>query len=261
MRIPEDIVRITSDHNTSARTVGISYIAVHYTAGYDSRMGKARDNAYYYAQAEEQASADFFVDEMEVVQYNPAPEKRYCWAVGGTDTPDRSQGGGKLFGKSKNGNVISVEICSRYNGVWTPTTLPNDPGYELAPEAVALAEQLVIYLMREFDVSKSRVIRHFDVTGKLCPGVVGYNEASGDASLWKAFKAALKWDTTEPERFNALYELPAWAKPTIRKLIDKDLLQGNGGPVDVNGRPADLDLSLDMIRGFVVNDRAGCYGE
>lgn len=61
------------------------------------------------------------------------------------------------------------------------------------------------------------------------------------------------------ERFNTIHSLPVWARPTIEKMIDKGLLGGSGAK-DENGKPADLDLSLDMIRGFVVNDRAGLYG-
>lgn len=52
------------------------------------------------------------------------------------------------------------------------------------------------------------------------------------------------------ERFNTIDSLPEWARPTIQKMIDKGLLNGNG---------SSLDLSLDMLRIFVVSDRAGLY--
>jgi hypothetical protein len=52
------------------------------------------------------------------------------------------------------------------------------------------------------------------------------------------------------ERFNTIDSLPDWAKPTVEKMISKGLLNGNG---------ESLDLSLDMLRIFVVNDRAGLY--
>lgn len=52
------------------------------------------------------------------------------------------------------------------------------------------------------------------------------------------------------ERFNTLDSLPEWAKPTIQKMIDKGLLNGDG---------VGLDLSRDMLRIFAVNDRAGLY--
>ena len=53
------------------------------------------------------------------------------------------------------------------------------------------------------------------------------------------------------ERFNTIASVPAWARPTIQRMIDKGWLEG-----DNNGN---LDLSLDMLRIFVVNDRAGLY--
>ena len=61
------------------------------------------------------------------------------------------------------------------------------------------------------------------------------------------------------ERYNSVAELPTWAKPTIRKLIGRGCLKGNGGKRDADGLPADLDLSEDMIRILVINDRAGVY--
>ena len=60
------------------------------------------------------------------------------------------------------------------------------------------------------------------------------------------------------ERFNTVDSCPEWAQPTIFKMIEKGLLKGSGMK-DEKGLPADLDLSLDMLRIFVVNDRANLY--
>lgn len=75
-----------------------------------------------------------------------------------------------------------------------------------------------------------------------------------------------KWEeqTKEEEdenvkRFNEIKEMPSWAQDTIRKLTDKQILTGSGGVRDEDGRPADLNLSEDMLRIFVINDRAGVY--
>ncbi len=46
--------------------------------------------------------------------------------------------------------------------------------------------------------------------------------------------------------------MPDWAKPTIQKLMDKGILVG-----DNEGK---LGLTMDMLRVFVANDRAGIYG-
>lgn len=52
------------------------------------------------------------------------------------------------------------------------------------------------------------------------------------------------------ERYNTIEEVPEWGRATIRKLLDKGLMQGKGDG---------LDLSEDMVREFVVNDRARLY--
>jgi hypothetical protein len=52
------------------------------------------------------------------------------------------------------------------------------------------------------------------------------------------------------ERYITVDSVPDWAKPTVQKMIDKGLLNGNG---------ESLDLSLDMLRIFVIHDRAGLY--
>ena len=62
-------------------------------------------------------------------------------------------------------------------------------------------------------------------------------------------------------RYNTVAELPDWAKPTIRKLIEKKAIRGSGASVDADGDPTDMDLSYDMLRMFVINDRAGAYGK
>ena len=70
-------------------------------------------------------------------------------------------------------------------------------------------------------------------------------------------------EATEKEgsemRYNTLADMPEWAKPTIQKMIGKGFL-GGGGAKGADGNPVDLDLSIDMIRVFVVNDRAKLYG-
>lgn len=50
-----------------------------------------------------------------------------------------------------------------------------------------------------------------------------------------------------------------YAKATIIKMVDKGIIGGAGKAKDDNGRPADLDLSMDMVRIMVTNDRAGLY--
>jgi len=51
------------------------------------------------------------------------------------------------------------------------------------------------------------------------------------------------------KRYNTLAEVPEWGKVTIKKLIDK------GGFAD----PNKLDLTFDILRVYVNNDRIGLY--
>lgn len=62
------------------------------------------------------------------------------------------------------------------------------------------------------------------------------------------------------ERFNTVQQCPAWAQPTVEKLVERGYL-GGSGKKDEAGNPADLDLSRDMLRLLVIQDRAGCFGE
>ena len=54
----------------------------------------------------------------------------------------------------------------------------------------------------------------------------------------------------EEVRYNTVDECPSWARETIQKLIDKGYLGGNG---------QSLDLSHDMVRVLVIQDRAGSF--
>ena len=51
-------------------------------------------------------------------------------------------------------------------------------------------------------------------------------------------------------RYNTVQEVPTWGRETIQKMIDKKILNGDGNS---------LNLSEDMIRIFVTNDRANLY--
>lgn len=63
------------------------------------------------------------------------------------------------------------------------------------------------------------------------------------------------------KRFNTMEEIiqeAPWAVETVEKLIKAGGIRGSGQK-DLQGRPGDMDLSLDMLRMLVVNDRVGLY--
>lgn len=177
----------TNTHNTSPRRVAIKYIAIHYTAGVSSKRGAARNTAKWFANPKCEASADYIVDDYEVVRYNPNPQTRYCWAVGAKAKANNK--GGKWWGKCCNRNSISVEICSSLKEGYPQQ--PNSAGWYFTDEVIANAVELVKELMRVHNIPASNVIRHYDVTGKLCPGVIGWNEDSKSVYQWQRFKKAI----------------------------------------------------------------------
>ena len=64
-----NIIRITGTNGTYVGDRGEEkYLAIHYTAGVTSRKGSARNTAEYFKTAS--GTADFIVDDEEIVQYN-----------------------------------------------------------------------------------------------------------------------------------------------------------------------------------------------
>lgn len=152
----------------------IKYLAIHFTAGSTSKVGSARNVRNVFLSRE--ASADFAVDDAEMVQFNPDINNYYCWAVGGERL---NSGGGSLYGKARNSNTISIEICSNCSPR-TNTALnhSNHDGWSFTDKELDNAVRLAKILMKKFNIPLDRVVRHYDITGKLCPGLIGWNDAN-----------------------------------------------------------------------------------
>ena len=146
----------------------IKYLAIHFTAGSNSKPGKAKDTKHVFEQRK--ASADFCVDDRDMVQFNPDLHNYYCWAVG--------DGNGKYGVTNK--NSISIEICSSLKK-GTSAAVPNHSGWYFTDATLENAVKLSKYLMKKYNIPIDRVIRHYDASRKSCPGLVGWN----DGTLYK----------------------------------------------------------------------------
>ena len=113
------------------------------------------------------------------------------------------------------------------------------------------------FVVVEGNYSKSVKERQMAVNGRYLRGfgLPAYakkaNEMEDDDMTQEKFDELLKSAT---KVFDTVEEMPDWAKPTIKKLVDKKILQGVG---DVPGERLGLDEAL--VRVLVVNDRAGLY--
>lgn len=232
------------------------YIVIHYCGA----VGTAKNNVDYFASQKLSASATYFVDEKSIWQcvedYNKA------WHCGGGL---QGSGGHAFFKKCTNSNSIGIEMCCKKtsSGQWY-----------FEPATVENTVELTRYLMQKYNIPADRVIRHYDVTGKICPEPYVRNEQA-----WNDFKNMLKEDESmnsqERTKFNALVEaveglaekvdkltnkmvyawvddnMPEWARPTITKLVNLGYLKG-----DEEGR---LNLDDNMLRILVILDRAGNF--
>ena len=182
-----NIVKKTSTiHTTYKPNRLLEWIVVHYTAGVTSKAGSAVNLASYFATRHDDCSADFTVDDTTVAQYNPDIRNRYTWHCGGNKYNNK---GGKFYGICTNSNSIGIEVCSTNST--GKMQAANDKTYSFTDEVVKNTEELVKYLMKEYNIPSSHVIRHYDVNGKPCPGIAGWNAESGSEAKWQEFKRAI----------------------------------------------------------------------
>ena len=178
-----NIIECTNTANTTElKNRKIKYIVIHYTAGITSRPGTAKSNARYFAKETTKASADFIIDDENIVQYNPDIKNRYCWHCGGSKYKTK---GGSLYKVCTSANSIGIEMCSTNSA--KKVTNPNDTNWYFTDAVIDNCVELTKKLMKEYDIEPAHVIRHYDINGKLCPGIIGWNEDTNDISKWQDF--------------------------------------------------------------------------
>ena len=161
-----------SVHITKCPNRPIKYLSIHFTAGSNSKPGKAL--TMYNTFMTRSASADFGVDDRDIVQFNPDLKNYYCWAIGDSK---KNTKGGTFYRNAVNKNTISIEICSTCVPATTLTVnTPNHTGWFFTEAALNNAAKLAKYLIKKYNIPFENVIRHYDVTGKTCPGIIGWNE-------------------------------------------------------------------------------------
>lgn len=237
--------------NYSAKRGGnpIKYIVIHYTA---NNGDTAQNNCKYFNSPNRKASAHYFVGRDGVFQ--SVQDIHTAWHCGGSSYKHKY---------CRNANSIGIEMCSKIDG---------NGKYYIENSVIDNAIDLTKHLMDKYNIPSNNVIRHYDVTGKACP-----EPFVRDENLWENFKSQLEdkaMTNEEKVKFNKLVDvvstlqttidklanpmiynyidknMPEWARPTIQKLVDKGILQG-----DENG----LGLTYSDLRYLVWNDRAGLY--
>lgn len=160
------------NYGSSRKTSKIKYIVIHYTAN-DGDTDEA--NAKFFKNNVVKASAHYFVDDDSVTQ--SVHDNYVAWHCGGSRYSNyKKTGGAKFYNKCTNTNSIGIELCdTKKNGK-----------YGFTDKTISNAVELVKDKMDQYKVPVDKVIRHFDVTGKVCP-----KPFVDDEKDWKEFKGKL----------------------------------------------------------------------
>lgn len=155
---------LTKTNFTKASNRKISYIVMHYVGAVSS----ARNNATYFKDTYRGASAHYFVDDNEIVQV--VEDKDISW----------HSGSDKYYSDARNSNSIGIEMCC----------YKNNGKLDISEKTVSRAIELVKELMKKYNIPVKNVIRHYDVSHKVCPAPF-----VNDVSRWYDFKSKLVEDT------------------------------------------------------------------
>lgn len=158
-----------TDSNNPGR---IKYIIIHYVGA----TGGAEANCNYYASGYVGASAHYYVGFSGEI-WQSVPDEDIAWSVGASSY---------VHPYARNSNTLNIEICVRKKSTATMNATDKDWYFEDASVTSAIA--LTKMLMQKYNIPVSNVLRHYDVTGKICPNPYVYNHTK---HTWSAFKAAL----------------------------------------------------------------------
>ena len=150
----------------------IQYIILHYSASTRSDKNNAQgtvktlDNRGF--------SSDFAVDDDNIIQFADDPAN---WASTAVQRPNKN---GTAAGQgARNSNAVSIEMSSTLEGGRKEDWKPNNPKFKFSDKVLANTAYLCKILIQKYNIPKQNIIRHYDIMGKCCPGIIGWNLGSG----------------------------------------------------------------------------------
>jgi glucan-binding YG repeat protein len=161
---------LTPYNYTNGELSRIKYIVIHYVGA----LGGAEANCKYYASQYVGASAHYFVGFNGEI-WQSVEDKNIAWHCGAKTYKHP---------ECRNTNSLGIELCVRNKGSQTDTS--RDWYFE--ETTVREAKKLTKTLMEQYGIKEDHVIRHYDVTGKICPNPYVYNHTK---HTWQDFKDSL----------------------------------------------------------------------
>lgn len=162
------INKLLTPYNHNVGTIDrIKYIVIHYVGA----TGGAEANCKYYAGGNRGASAHYYVD-FDGSIWQSVEDQNIAWHCGAKKY---------VHPECRNVNSIGIEMCVRNKG----SHADNSRDWYFETATVTAAVQLTRELMKRYSIPADRVIRHYDVTGKICPNPYIYNHTK---HTWEQFK-------------------------------------------------------------------------
>lgn len=173
------INRLISGYNFNTGSISrIKYIVIHYVGA----LGGAEANCQYYAGGNRNASAHYFVG-FDGEIWQSVEDANIAWHCGASSYK---------HAECRNANSIGIELCVRKKN--TASMGATDKDWYFEDATVEAAAELTRYLMDKYKVAADHVIRHYDVTGKICPNPYVYNTTS---HTWDEFKQKISGEAVE----------------------------------------------------------------
>lgn len=186
------INKLLTPYNFSSGTAErIQYIVIHYVGA----TGGARANCSYYAGQYVGASAHYFVD-FDGSVWQSVEDQNIAWHCGTK--------GRYYHPECRNSNSIGIELCVRNIGDRADTS--RDWYFE--DTTFTAAVDLTKELMANYKIDTDHVLRHYDVTHKLCPNPFVYNHTK---HTWGIFKSALNPSSGKDSKETLVYPVKTGA--------------------------------------------------
>ena len=222
------------DNYQRGRAQPVSFLVYHYVGA----TGGAEANAKYYHNTPNiGASAHYFVDHAPGAEiWQSVPEADTAWHCGAKSYQHPA---------CRNANSIGIEMCCHKDaaGRWY-----------IDEATMAAAAALGRDIMARYNIPMDHVLRHYDVTGKLCPRPLV------DDTAWADFKKRLEADEVTQEQFNAMMETylnqlrekesNTWSEAAWKNAKDAGIFDGTAPQNPLTREQAALVLDrLDLLRG------------
>ncbi len=138
--VVSDILPLNEYSRPGTKLDGVRGVVVHYTGNPGTTAEQNRSYYGYLADTHERKVSSHFVIGMDgkVIQCVPLDEVAYC-------------------SNNRNHDTISIECCH-----------PDKEG-EFSKATMDSLIRLLDWLAETYDLEREQIIRHYDVTGKLCP--------------------------------------------------------------------------------------------